>query len=608
METPTKNSASTEAVQNQVWREVGPQIHDKGVTYRVWALGRKLVVAYLERGNGKIEKLELAPVPEPGYFAGTDPKGKAGDLYKFSIDGGEPIPDFMSHYQPRGAMGPSMVVDAKKYQWQAPDWQRPAWRGQIVYECHIGTFTPGGTYLSTIERLDHLADLGITAVEFMPVAQSAGSRGWGYDGVMLFAPFHAYGTPDQFRTLIDACHLRGLAVILDVVFNHLGPEGNFSHAFSDYYFHLGKDNPWGQNFNLDGPNSEPVRTVMRQNISYWLNEFRIDGFRMDATHMVHDDSAKHLLAEAADIAHEIGGWMIAEDDRNSRMLLEPHEKGGWDFDAVWSDDYHHVMRVSQTHEQQHFYSMVKGTAQELAKVIENGWLYTGQRSEFHQANRGTSCADFEPEHFVFCISNHDQAGNRLLGDRFHQGIDGAGYRALSLFHCLIPYTPLLFMGQEWGATSPFLYFTDMSEELGILIAEGRRRDFLSSNFAKDENELTKMSHPQEIGTFLRSKLHWSEIEQNDHHRLLRLYRDALKWRRELFPEGNPPRDQWKVEVHGASVVIRYHLPKRSFSLCLNLDAKQPPPALEGAVLMRSNAESYSGQSSVEGIEAVLREG
>jgi maltooligosyltrehalose trehalohydrolase len=589
------------------WRELGPKLGDKGVTYRVWAHGRKSVVAQIQAASGKKKALELKPGPEEGYFSATDPEGKAGDLYLYSIDGGTPVPDFMSHYQPRGVMGPSMVVDAQKYVWQAKDWRRPAWNGHVVYECHLGTFTPAGTCLSAIEKLDHLVSLGITALEIMPVAQSAGARGWGYDGVMLFAPWHAYGTPDEFRELIDACHLRGLAVVLDVVFNHLGPEGNFSHHFSDYFFHLGKDNPWGRNFNLDGPNSEPVRAFLRQNIFYWLNEFRIDGFRMDATHTIHDPSPVHLLAEAAEITHGFGGFMIAEDDRNARSILEPRGKGGWGFDAVWNDDFHHVMRVSQTHEQQHFYSMVKGTADEMVRLLQNGWLYTGQVSPFHQHARGTPCADFAPQRFVVHISNHDQAGNRLLGDRLHHGIEGIGYRALSLFLCLVPYTPMLFMGQEWGAATPFLYFTDMSEELGILIAEGRRRDFLASNFAENEDDLARMSHPQDLATFRRSKLNWAELDETDHRRLHRLYRDALKLRRELFGRTNPGRDQWQVERTKAGLAVHYHLGPRNVSVHFNLDPVEsilPPGA---TLLLRSNAEKYAGAPPAKGPETFIVE-
>ena len=599
-----ESNPAPQGERDQEWRELGPCLNEKGVTYRMWALGRKKFVVEIEGATGKKRSLELAPGAEPGYFSGNDPEGKAGDLYKYVIDDAAAVPDFLSHYQPRGVMGPSMVMDSTKYAWKCKGWQRPPWRGHVIYECHIGTFSPEGTYLSTVKKLDHLRDLGITAVEFMPIAQSPGTRGWGYDGVMLYAPYHAYGTPDEFRELVDECHLRGLAVILDTVFNHLGPEGNFSHQVSDFFFHQGRDNPWGQNFNLDGENAEPVRTMLRQNIEYWLKEFRVDGFRMDATHMVHDESAVHLLAECAEIAHRYGGYMIAEDDRNSRMLLEPMEKGGWNFDALWSDDYHHVMRVSQTGEQQHFYSMVKGTVDEMVTVLRDGWLYSGQRSEFHQAPRGTLGADLEPEHFVFCISNHDQAGNRLLGDRFHHGIETPNYRALSLFHCLIPYTPLFFMGQEWGSSSPFFYFTDMSEELGILVAEGRRKDFLSSNFARDENELAMMSHPQEIVTFQRSKLDWAELEGEEHQRHLRLHRDALKLRRELFGAGNPPRRDWSVEKSGDGLVIQYRM-QGLVSVYLHFYGAAPVVPEGGKMLMRSNAREYSGHDHPGGIETFV---
>ncbi len=265
------------------------------------------------------------------------------------------------------------------------------------------------------------------------------------------------------------------------------------------------------------------------------------------------------------------------------------------------------MRVSQTGERQHFYSMVEGTVDEMVKVLREGWLYTGQVSPFHHAPRGTPVGDFGPEHFVMCISNHDQAGNRLLGDRFHHGIAAANYRALSLFHCLIPYTPLLFMGQEWGSSSPFLYFTDMSEELGILIAEGRRRDFLISNFAKDENELTKMSHPQEFATFQRSKLDWAELEEEEHQRMYRLYRDGLRLRREWFGAGNPPRDRWTVEKEGDDrVVIRYRLERGAISVWLHLRGEKNFPP--GSILMHSNAKEYSGAADPGGIETfVVRE-
>jgi maltooligosyltrehalose trehalohydrolase len=599
---PTKKFLSPEEI---VLTDLGPCLHDEGVTYRVWALGHKSVVAHIEKpGKGRhIVKMEQAK--ESGYFFGIDPKGAAGDLYKFSIDGGSPIPDFVSHYQPQGVFGPSMIVDSRAYSWQATEWKRPSWNGHVIYECHLGTFTPQGTYRAAIEKLDYLVSLGITALEIMPVADWPGERGWGYDGVLLFAPAHAYGTPDDFRALIDACHLRGLAVILDVVFNHLGPEGNFSHQYSEYFFHEGKDNPWGQNFNLDGPNSEPVRSLLRQNIRYWLEEFRLDGFRMDATHAVHDPSSVHLLAEAAGVAHDHGGFIIAEDDRNARSILEPREKNGWNFDAAWSDDLHHALRVSQTGEQQYFLAMFNGSAGEIARTVQQGWLYTGQYSAFHKKSRGTPADDFPPQSFVVCISNHDQVGNRFEGRRLHESITPAGYRALSLFLCLTPYTPLLFMGQEWGASSPFHYFTDMSPEMGAKIIEGRKREFLETKFVEDVAQLKKMSDPQDERTFFHSKLNWSELEKGNHGRLLKLYRASLKLRRELFGNTNPTRDQWKVEAEGNVVAIHYHLQNRSVSVRLHLkpDARMAP--LPGTILLRSNAPEFTGDARDETLETIV---
>ena len=590
--------------ENLVLTDLGPCLHDEGVTYRVWAFGHKTVIAQVEKPDGKKHTVKMEQTKNSGYFFGIDPKGKAGDLYKFSIDGGDPIPDFVSHYQPEGVFGASMVVDAAAYEWQAKDWKRPAWNGHVIYECHLGTFTPEGTYRAAIAKLDHLVSLGITALEIMPVAEFAGKRNWGYDGVLLFSPTHAYGTPDDFRALIDACHQRGLAVILDVVYNHLGPEGNFSHQYSDFFFHEGKGNPWGQNFNLDGPNSEPVRALLRQNIRYWLDDFRIDGFRMDATHMVHDPSPVHILAEVAAIVHEHGGFITAEDDRNERAILEPREKKGWGFDALWSDDFHHAMRVSQTHENQYFLSMFKGTAPEIAKVLERGWLYSGEYSSFHKKKRGTPGDDFSPQSFVCCISNHDQVGNRFQGERFHVTLKPEAYRALSLFLCLVPYTPLIFMGQEFGASAPFHYFTDMSPELGAKIHEGRKREFLETGLVTDKNLLEQMCGPQEEKTFLESKLDWSELAKGEHAQLLALYRSGLKLRRELFGRKNPPRDKWKVTAEANGVAITYQLDEDKVRVFLRFEAGADP-APEGRLLLRSNAPQFANESAAPNPETIV---
>ena len=542
--------------------------------------------------------LSLAPAAGfPGYFVGFDPAGKAGDLYRYAIDRADPLPDFVSHFQPRGVLEASEVVDAQAYVWQTRDWQRPAWNGQVVYEVHLGTFTQEGTYRSAIEKLPYLAALGITALELMPLADFAGERNWGYDGVMPFAPSRAYGRPDDLRALVDACHAQGLCVILDIVFNHLGPEGNFSHAYSSFYFHEGKDNPWGQNFNFDGPHCAPVRALARQNIRYWLEEFRIDGFRMDATHMVHDESRIHLLAETAEEAQRHGGFMIAEDDRNVRSILQARSRGGWGFDGVWADDFHHVIRVSQTRERQHFFRMVEGTLTEIADTIQHGWYYRGQISPFHQAPRGEPCDDFSPQSFVYQISNHDQVGNRLYGDRLHQCISPESYRALSLFLLLTPYTPLLFMGQEWATSAPFFYFTDMSEDLGKKIEEGRKREFLATEMVHDPELLAHMLQPQDREAFVQSKLPWHEIERPRHRRTLELYRAGLKLRKRLFGAVNPPRATWQVEAKGSCVQISYKTPIGEVIVQLDLLGLQLEA--EGELLMSSNASSFVGNATIQ---------
>ncbi len=579
-----------------VLTDVGPCLHAEGVTYRVWAFGHTSVSAQIDKPNGDNYSVKFEQAKDSGYFFGIDPKGTPGDLYKISIDSAEPIPDIASHYQPKGVFGPSMIVDAGAFAWQANDWKHPAWNGQVVYECHVGTFTPEGSFLAAIEKLDYLVSLGITALEVMPVADWAGERNWGYDGVMLFAPAHAYGTPNDFRALIDACHLRGLAVILDVVYNHLGPEGNYTHQYSNYFFHEGKDNPWGQNFNLDGPNSESVRAFLRQNIRYWLEEFRIDGFRMDATHAVHDPSPVHLLSEVADIVHHRGGFIIAEDERNDRLILEPHEKNGWNFDAVWADDFHHTIRVSQTGEQNFFLSMFRGTAEEIAQTLQQGWLFSGQYSSFHKKPRGTPADDFPPQSFVYCISNHDQVGNRFEGERLHESITPESYRAISLFLCLVPYTPMLFMGQEWGAGTPFHYFTNMSDELGAKIIEGRKRELFESNFVTDQDKLARMSSPQDEKTFLKSKLNWSEINAPKHHRLLELYRAGLALRKKLFHGVNPARDQWQVTADSNGVNLQYRLQQETVSVYLRLKSTDETETSTGTVLLRSNAPDSIGQT------------
>jgi maltooligosyltrehalose trehalohydrolase len=528
-----------------------------------------------------------------------DPGGRAGDLYSFSIDGQEDLPDLASRHQPQGLSGPSMVIDSAAYQWKTPEWKRPAWRGQVVYELHVGAFTPEGTFLAATDRLDHLVSLGVTAVELMPLAQSTGTRNWGYDGVLLFAPYHPYGTPDDVRAFVDACHARGLAVILDVVYNHIGAVGDFTHSYSKFFAHPENTGAWGKHFNLDGENSGAVRQFLLQNVAYWLDEFRIDGLRLDATHAISDNSPRHFMVEATELIHARGGFAIAEDERNSAEIFKPAPEGGWQIDAAWADDFHHALRVSLTHESQSHLGNFTGSLEEIADTLRHGWHYRGQTPPKSGKPRGTASRHLPPAGFVYCISNHDQVGNRPFGDRLHQLIPPATYRAVSLFFCLTPYTPLIFMGQEWAASSPFLFFSDHPGDFGRLVSEGRKREFQF-----DAEKLHKpLPDCQAESTFLESKLRWNERFEPPHREMLLLYREALRLRREFLRGENPPRETWSVETSLDGLSLRYRLPAGELEVAFRT-SRQKNEAI-GPVVLRSGEKRFGATPDETGPETTV---
>jgi maltooligosyltrehalose trehalohydrolase len=356
------------------------------------------------------------------------------------------------------------------------------------------------------------------------VADFPGGRGWGYDGVQLFAPAHCYGTPDDFRALVDAAHGHGLAVILDVVYNHFGPDGNYLSQFSPYYFSHEDKTPWGDAVNFGHLESRPVRDFFKANIFYWMEEFHMDGFRLDATHAIIDQSEKHILRELAEVVHARGGYIIAEDERNHAKLVSCPEQGGYGLDAVWADDFHHTVEVAVI-EGSVYEKDFTGELKELVAALQQGWYYCGQVAPKNNKRRGSPCSELPPERFVHCIANHDQIGNRALGERLNHLVSPETYRAASALLLLAPYTPLLFMGQEWAASSPFQYFTDHHGELGRLVEEGRRKEF-SAAF---EN-VTEVPSPQDPQTFLRSKLKWDEVEQPPYAQVLALYRELIRVR------------------------------------------------------------------------------
>ncbi len=480
----------------------GAEIVEGGVRYRIWAPDKGRVEVEVE--NADSHKHEIVPLllDASGFFEGIHHGGGAGDTYKFRLGGSNTFPDPSSRWQPEGVHGKSMVIDPQKYEWKDAEWQRPRFRDLVLYELHIGTFTPVGTFLSAIEKLPYLVDLGVNAIEIMPVADFPGNRNWGYDGVSLFAPARCYGRPDDMRALVDAAHALGIAVILDVVYNHLGPDGNYIAAYSPFYFTKKHKTPWGDALNFDDEQSGPVRSFFVSNAIYWLEEFHIDGLRLDATHAMQDDSPRHILQEIADAVHARGCYGFAEDERNFATLTE-HKPKGFGLDAAYADDFCHTVQVALG--DLRFGEDFTGAPDELADELQHGWHYRGKVSAHTGAPRGTECDHLPPERFLFCISNHDQSGNHAFGERLNHLCSPEEYRVASALLLLAPYTPQLFMGQEWGASTPFLYFTDHKEELGRQVCEGRRKEFERYADFSDPEKVKRIPDPQGTAALLKNR-------------------------------------------------------------------------------------------------------
>ncbi|MDI1312413.1 malto-oligosyltrehalose trehalohydrolase, partial [Prosthecobacter sp.] len=445
-------------------RPQGAEIIPDGVRYRIWAPERRHVEARIIPSEGGTARTLILAMDADGYHAGVDTQGVAGDRYQYMVDGAGPFPDPASRSQPDGVHGVSSVVDPHAYAWQDSGWKCPPLRDLVLYEIHIGTFTPEGTFLAVIGKLPYLSDLGINALQIMPVADFPGARNWGYDGVSLFAPARCYGTPDDLRALVDAAHEQGIAVVQDVVYNHLGADGNYLGVYSRFYFNDEVHTPWGASLNYDGHQHPAVREYFLSNVAYWLDEFHFDGLRLDATHAILDASSRHLLAEIADAAHERGAFVIAEDERNLAAVIATDGHG---MDAVYADDFCHSIQVALGDNS--YREDFTGSATELADELWHGWHYRGQVSQHLGVARGGAGDHLSPEKFALCISNHDQVGNRAFGERLHQLTTPAAYRAASALLLLAPATPMLFMGQEWGAETPFQYFTNHNDELGRLV-------------------------------------------------------------------------------------------------------------------------------------------
>jgi maltooligosyltrehalose trehalohydrolase len=514
---------------------IGAEIRPGGVHFRVWAPRASRVDVCIESERAAT-RLEAEP---EGYHSGLVAGIGAGARYRYRLDGGQAYPDPASRFQPEGPDGPSCVVDSSAFAWSDAAWRGVNLPGQIIYEMHIGTFTGEGTYGAAIRELPELAAAGVTVLEVMPVAEFAGRFGWGYDGVDLFAPTRLYGTPDDLRRFVDQAHALGLAVILDVVYNHLGPAGNHLTAYSDTYFTDRYENEWGQAINFDGPGSGPVRELFIANAAYWIDEFHLDGLRLDATQQIFDASTRHILAEIAGAirtaARGRATIVVAENERQHARLARPAAAGGYDLDGLWNDDFHHAAKVALTGRHDAYYSDYRGTPQELISAMKRGYLYQGQRSSWQGKPRGTPALDLPPHAFVTFIDNHDQISNSGRGDRCHQLTSPGRYRAMTALLLLGPGTPMLFQGQEFAASSPFLYFADHAGALGDAVRSGRAK-FLAQfpSLATPEGQ-GSLNDPGDPSTFKRSKLDLAERDR--HAPAYALHRDLIALRR-----GDPALD------------------------------------------------------------------
>src|SRR5438876_2367551 len=472
---------------------IGAEVIDGNQTdFRVWApKARELDVVVEDGANSKRVFHALMPEAD-GYFSGTIDVG-VGTRYRLRLDADENCyPDPASRFQPDGPHGASRIVDPTKFQWNDAEWPGLMLKGQILYEMHIGTFTQEGTWRAGAEQLTELARVGITVIEMMPVAEFPGRFGWGYDGVDLFAPSHLYGTPDDLRAFVDRAHSLGLGVILDVVYNHFGPDGNYLGAFSDDYLTRGNENEWGDSINFDDRNSGPVREFFITNGRYWVEEFHFDGFRFDALHAIRDRSSEYIIGEVARAARKAAGErsiiLIAENDRQEARMVRPRSEGGDDLDGMWNDDFHHSAVVALTNRDEAYFADYSGSPQEFISAAKYGFLYQGQALSWRKALRGSSTFGISPEAFVCFIENHDQIANTGPGERVRLQTSPARYRAMTALLLLGPWTPLLFQGEEFGASSPFMFFADIGDaSVRDAIRKGRA-EWLAPFLALTEQE------------------------------------------------------------------------------------------------------------------------
>jgi maltooligosyltrehalose trehalohydrolase len=565
--------------------------------WRVWAPGHERVDVEIARPDGSGGATLLPLDREHDFFYG-ETRAAGRILYKLLVDGAGPFPDPWSRSQPLGVHGPSEILPPSKPE-PGSGWTGVPPADVVLYEVHVGTATPEGTFEALIDHLPHIREVGATIIELMPVASFPGRRNWGYDGVSLFAPAVVYGGPEGLRRLVRASHSAGLGVILDVVYNHFGPDGNYLGCYSRGYFTTRHATPWGEALNYDGPESGPVREMILSNVEMWISEYGLDGLRLDATHAILDDSEPHILREigerARSAAPERTVLVFAEDDRNEPRLIRSILEGGFGLDGVWADDFHHELRRAFAGDSDGYFQDFAGTASDIARTIQRSWFFEGQFARHYGRNRGAPATDVDVFRFVQCIQNHDQIGNRAFGDRLGAVVDPAAQRTMAALLLLSPGTPLLFMGQEWSASTPFQYFTDHAEPLGRAVTEGRRREH--AHFASFAHR--DVPDPQDVAAFERSKLDWEEPRKLDHAAMLAWYRALLRLRREHPCLRHLERPEMEASAPDPNTVrLALRKGSRRLTLLASLgDAFEW--RREGAVLLSSEEDRFGGSGCLQ---------
>jgi maltooligosyltrehalose trehalohydrolase len=580
-----------------------------GVHFRVWAPDQPKLELVLEPGGGAIPMGAEAG----GYFSAYSAAAAPGTLYRYRLADGTLAPDPAARYLPQGPHGPAAVVDPDAYRWTDRDWGGVRAERQVVYELHVGTFTPPGTWRAAADELTELALLGVTTLEVMPVAEFPGRFNWGYDGVAPFAPTRVYGTPDDFRFFVDTAHGLGLAVILDVVYNHLGPDGCYLRKFARAYFSR-RTTDWGDAINFDGEGCAGVRAYFLATVEYWIREFHIDGLRLDATDSIYDDSVPHILQEMVERARVAAGerrvWIVAENEPQDTTLIRPASSGGYGFDAAWNDDFHHSALVALTGRAEAYTADFRGTPQEFISAAKWGYLFQGQYCSWQRKRRGSPAFGLPARAFVNFLQNHDQVSNSVEGRRGHQLASAGEWRALTALLLLMPGSALLFQGQEFNASAPFLFFADHVPELAVRVHAGRREFMSQFPSAASPEAQQRIPDPADETTFLRSKLDRAERLRNGE--AVRMHRDLIRLSRTdaVFAAQDATR------LHGAvlsehAFLLRYvtsdaddRLLLVNLGTTLRLDVAPepllaPPHAMRWRLIWSSEDPAYGGQGLAE---------